>query len=127
MNPNFPIFNLPNDVILNIIVYFNNYQLLEFIRIVKDCKAITLFNSINSSYFLKSIEKRPHPIVFNLLDNYCNICNRVSNTFFYLTKENSSIKKEVTFTHCFHGNDTSHGIGVDSGNKTLSTILKNMN
>lgn len=62
--------NLPDDVIFNIATFLPNYDILNFYKI----------NKISSNVF-KEYElmthcfNRYHPIVFNIIDNYCYICN----------------------------------------------------
>ena len=126
MEIKFPIFDLPNDIILNIISYFNNYQLLEVIRIIKRSKKNSLIKKIENKYFVNYIENRNHPIVFNLLDNYCSICNKIGNTFFYLTKNESSVKEGITYIHCFHGRDSSHGVSTTDESLSVLSIFKNI-
>ena len=70
-----------------IFLYLSNYELYNLSYLCKYIK-----NIYSKKYFLKLIYQREHPMVFNILDNYCRLCNM--NKFFRFTNKG--------FDNCLH-------------------------
>jgi len=76
--------------------YDINYKITQFL----DNQSIFNMNTVNKDfnrfyknpYIFEYVKYRNHPMVFNLIDNYCNICN-VGIIFF-------DINHNITF--CTH-------------------------
>lgn len=58
------------DLINYIIEYLPNHEIMEFIYINKK-----IYDMFDKKKLLEYMEFRDHPMVFNILDNYCKICN----------------------------------------------------
>lgn len=70
--------NLNCDSLYLIFLYLSNYELSNLCCL---CKYIKYLYTQN--FFLNIIYNRKHPIVFNILDNYCILCNiNKFNNFF---------------------------------------------
>lgn len=61
-----------------------------------------LYNITNSKFFNEIIDNRNHPIVFNCLENYCELCNSRGNIFFKKESDDSKKKGQIKFLQCFH-------------------------
>ena len=62
--------NLPDDIIFEIYKFLPNYDIFNFYKINKRfSKAFYEYEIMEYSL------NRKHPVVFNLYDNYCYICN----------------------------------------------------
>ena len=62
--------NLPDEVIYEILYFLDNEHILKMIRINKKINRIMGLKS-----FKEEIIYRDHPVVFNILDNMCELCN----------------------------------------------------
>jgi hypothetical protein len=62
--------NLPNEIIRQIIYFLHNEDIFKMYKTCKNYKQI-LDDNIVKRYLIH----RTHPMVFNLFDNFCNICN----------------------------------------------------
>ena len=61
---------LPYELIIQIFKYLPNEDILKLNKLCKYIKEYT-----NNKMFINEILYRKHPLVFNQIDNYCNICN----------------------------------------------------
>ena len=62
--------NLPDDINFKIATFLPNYDILNFYKINKISSNIFKeYDLMYHSFY------RNHPTVFNLIDNYCYICN----------------------------------------------------
>ena len=61
---------LPEEITYNIFEYLLNEELFEICSVNKK-----IDNMINTYEFREYLIYRDHPIVFNKIDNLCNICN----------------------------------------------------
>ena len=62
--------NLPDEVIYEILYFLDNEHILKMIQINKKINRIMELKS-----FKEEIIYRDHPVVFNILDNVCELCN----------------------------------------------------
>ncbi len=62
--------NLPNEIIREIIYYLLNEDIFNVYTLNKNYKHI-LDDDVVKNYIIY----REHPMIFNLIDNFCNICN----------------------------------------------------
>ena len=81
--------SINNDIIYKICECLENY---EVFNILKTCKYFNILE--NNKLFIEKIKCRDHPIVFNVFDNFCHICNFYSLFF---------LDENTTFTQCYHG------------------------
>ena len=63
--------NFSDDLVTYIFKYLSNEDVYKVSYLCK-----YYYNLLTSKYFIEYINKRYHPIVFNILDNYCGLCNR---------------------------------------------------
>ena len=62
--------NLPNELVFEIYKFLPNYDMFNFYKINKR------FSDLFHKYKLMEYSlNRDHPVVFNIYDNYCYICN----------------------------------------------------
>ena len=62
--------NICNDLIREILYFSHNEDVINF------CKVNKRFNTLTNDEVLKNyIIYRDHPMVFNVIGNYCPICN----------------------------------------------------
>ena len=57
-------------LLYEIYYFLSNYDIIENLYINK-----RLTNSINNIKFIENIIYRNHPLVYNIHNNYCDICN----------------------------------------------------
>ena len=62
--------DLSNDILYEIFYFLPNEYIIENLYINK-----RIYNISLNRIFRKEIKVRRHPIVFNIFDNYCKICN----------------------------------------------------
>ena len=62
--------NLPDELIRHIIYFLHNDDIFNIYNTCKNNREI-----INDKIVIEYLKYRDHPMVFNLLDNFCNICN----------------------------------------------------
>ena len=77
---------LPYEIIINICEYLYNETVFALTVVNKHCYTIS-----NYKTFLEYIIYRDHPVVFNLIDNFCLKCNL-----------RCVILLEDNFIHCKH-------------------------
>ena len=61
---------LPLDMLYEILYYLPNESIIYMPNVCKYLKIVT-----DNELFREYILFRPHPMVFNLVDNYCRVCN----------------------------------------------------
>ena len=61
---------MPYELIINIFEYLPNEDIFKLNKLCKGIKQIS-----DSESFINHIKYRKHPIVFNVIDNYCSRCN----------------------------------------------------
>ena len=61
---------MPYELIINIFEYLPNEDIFKLNKLCKGIKQIS-----DLEPFINHIKYRKHPIVFNVIDNYCSICN----------------------------------------------------
>jgi len=61
---------MPYELIINIFEYLPNEDIFKLNKLCKGIKQISDCDS-----FVNQIKYRKHPLVFNVIDNYCSICN----------------------------------------------------
>ena len=61
---------MPYELIINIFEYLFNEDTFKLNKLCKDIKQIS-----DSKSFINQIKSRKHPLVFNIIDNYCLKCN----------------------------------------------------
>jgi len=61
---------MPYELIINIFKYLPNEDIFKLNKL---CKAIKEISECES--FFNEIKYRRHPLVFNVIDNYCSQCN----------------------------------------------------
>ena len=81
--------HLPLDTIYEILYYLHNGTIMQIPYVCTYLNAV-----VDNTLFKEYIMYRPHPMVFNLVDNYCRICN-----FGYPFPFSNYDKKYV---HCSH-------------------------
>lgn len=64
------LYELHSDLWSEILAYCDN-ETIHTARLISK----TFYNIIYSSYFQTYLQYRYHPLTFNILDNYCTICN----------------------------------------------------
>lgn len=62
--------NICDDIMMVVMSYLPNYDIFNMYYINR-----RMYNILNTSYMLDLIKYRPHPAVFNVIDNYCHVCN----------------------------------------------------
>jgi hypothetical protein len=62
--------NLPNELIRHIIYFLHNDDIFNMYKTCNIHKQI-----LNDKIVIEYLNHRNHPIVFNLLDNFCLLCN----------------------------------------------------
>ena len=70
--------------------YFDKFIFYQIIEFLSNTDLLTFFlinhfvNSISYDKYIQSyLFIRPHPIVFNLIDNYCVVCNKAKPYLYY--------------------------------------------
>jgi len=63
--------NFPDDLLTYIFKYLSNEDIYKVSYLCK-----SYYGLLTSEYFVEYMDKRYHPMVFNILDNYCHYCNR---------------------------------------------------
>ncbi len=63
--------NLSDDLLTYIFKYLSNEDVYKVSYLCK-----YYYNLLTSEYFIEYMDTRYHPMVFNILDNYCRLCNR---------------------------------------------------
>ena len=61
---------MPYELIINVFEYLPNEDIFKLNKLCKGIKQISDCES-----FVNQIKYRKHPLVFNVIDNYCSICN----------------------------------------------------
>ena len=61
--------NLPNDIIEQIIYFMSNEDVFNM------CKVNKHINNIFDERVMNNIIYREHPLIFNVIGNFCNYCN----------------------------------------------------
>ena len=59
-----------DDCWINVMYFLPNYDIFNMTKVNKN-----MYNLLNSDYMYDYIKYRPHPATFNVIDNYCHICN----------------------------------------------------
>ena len=62
---------LYSDALNYIVEFLPNHEIMEFIYVNK-----TIYKMLDVNRLIDYMSYRKHPIVFNILDNYCFICNQ---------------------------------------------------
>jgi len=61
---------LPSDLLYFTFEFLTNEDIINI-----TCLNKNFYNMIQTPFFKEFLAYRNHPLVFNYLDNYCNICN----------------------------------------------------
>ena len=77
------------DLLFEVFKFLPNHEIMEFIYINKKINKM-----FDVSKLIEFMEERSHPVVFNILDNYCFICNQ---GLIFLNDFNKS-----NFICCYH-------------------------
>lgn len=67
---------IPKELMYYIFYYLENQDVYKLRLLNKHCKKMAY-----NPWFFNYIKYRPHPIIFNQFDNYCNICNTTISFF----------------------------------------------
>ena len=62
---------IPEEIIIHICKYLHNEDIYNLSYI-----SHLYYNTLTSAFFINYIDNRYHPMVFNIFDNFCYICNR---------------------------------------------------
>lgn len=62
--------DLPNEVIRHMMYFLHNEDIFNMYKTCKNHKKI-----LNDKVVIEYLIHRDHPMVFNILDNFCSICN----------------------------------------------------
>jgi hypothetical protein len=89
MSQKLKLFDLMDELLYNIIEYTTNDNIMQLVQVNKK-----MYNLIHTDHFHEYLMYRPHPLVFNKIDNICNKCNW---SLILLNDVKS-------FTECYHDN-----------------------
>lgn len=80
---------IPEEIILYISSFLHNEDIYNLSYISN-----YFYNTLTQSFFIDYINHRYHPVIFNILDNFCYICNRGIVCF--------NMDKKLDIDYCNH-------------------------
>ena len=62
---------LPDEILIYTFKFLNNEDIYNVSYLCK-----LYYKLLTTKFFINYMNNRYHPVIFNILDNFCNLCNR---------------------------------------------------